>query len=274
MRRATVALGDDIEASIVTTYAGTPDPATTRSPLQRRLLRSASCAPRRPQADALELRRPPMVPEIVLLLADDPMLLWARLEAEARTHLPAPYWATAWSGGQAVARYVLDHPGLVAGRRVVDLAAGSGLVAVAAALAGASQVTANDIDPYAIAAIEANATANDVRIRADDRDLTGGDGGDAEVLLAGDCLYTPEVAARMLPYAERAAARGVTVLLGDPGRGFAPPGRLETLAIYHLPELGAAEYGRHDQVSVLCPTPGPRAGDRPALAEGRPDVSG
>ena len=237
-----------------------------RSELQRRLLHNASSRTGRPQADALEMRPAPLVPELVLFLADDPMLLWARLEAEAGTRLAAPYWATAWSGGQAVARYVLDHPDLVAGRRVVDLAAGSGMVAVAAALAGASEVTANDIDPYAMAAIEANAAANGVRIRADDRDLTGGDGGGAEVLLAGDCLYSAEVAARMLPFLDRVAARGTTVLLGDPGRGFAPPHRLETLAIYHLPELGAAEYGRHDQVSVLSPIP--------ALADRAPDVSG
>jgi predicted nicotinamide N-methyase len=258
----------------VKTYSGAPYPPTTHSALQRRLLRNASYPPRRPQPDALELRPAPLVPEIVLFVADDPVLLWARLEAGAGTSLTAPFWATAWSGGQAVARYVLDHPDLVAGRRVLDLAAGSGLVAVAAALAGAAAVTANDIDPYAIAAIQANANANGVRIDCDERDITGGDGGDAEVVLAGDCLYTAEVAARMLPCLTRAAARGATVLLGDPGRGFAPSTQLETLAIYHLPDMSVAEYGRHEQASVLSPAPRQRPPDRPALAAGRPDVSG
>jgi predicted nicotinamide N-methyase len=237
----------------VKTYSGAPYAAATHNALQRRLLRNASFPPRRSQADALRLQAAPLVPEVHLFLAEDPMLLWARLEADAGNALPAPFWATAWTGGQALARYVLDHPHVVAGRRVLDLASGSGLVAVAAALAGGAAVTANDIDGFAIAAIEANANANGVPMAVESRDLTGGDGGDAEVILAGDCLYDADIAARMLPFLARTAERGVTVLLGDPGRGFAPPSELETLATYHHPAMGEAEDGRHEHSSVLRP---------------------
>jgi predicted nicotinamide N-methyase len=194
-----------------------------------------------------------MVPEVHLFLAEDSVLLWARLEAEAGASLQAPYWATAWPGGQALARYVLDNPEIVAGRTVLDLASGSGLVAIAAAIAGAAEVTANDTDGYAIAAIEANANANGERIHALVDDLTDGDGGDAEVILAGDCLYNADIAAKMLPFVARAMARGATVLLGDPGRGYAPPGLLRTLTTYQTSALGAAEDGQRDEVSVLTP---------------------
>ena len=235
------------------TYSGAPYAAATHNALQRRLLRNASFPPRKSQADALRLQAVPLVPEIHLFLAEDPVLLWARLEADAGGRLDAPFWATAWTGGQALARYVLDNPELVAGRRVLDVASGSGLVAVAAALAGATEVTANDIDGYAIASIEANANANGVRVTCDARDLTGGDGGDAEVILAGDCLYDADNAARVLPILARAAERGAAVLLGDPGRGFAPTVEWETLATYHHPAMGEAEDGRHEHSSVLRP---------------------
>lgn len=235
------------------TYSGAPYAAATHSALQRRLLRNASFPPRTPQQDALKMSAVPMVPEVHLFLAEDSVLLWARLEAEAGTSLQAPYWATAWPGGQALARYVLDNPELVAGRTVLDLASGSGLVAIAAAIAGAAEVTANDTDGYAIAAIEANANANGERIHAVVDDLTDGDGGDAEVILAGDCLYNADIAAKMLPFVGRALARGATVLLGDPGRGYAPPGLLRTLTTYQTSALGAGEDGQRHEVSVLTP---------------------
>ena len=235
------------------TQSGAPYAATTHSPLQRRLLRNASFPPRQAQPDALRLRAVPLVPEIDLFLAEDPMLLWARFEADAGSKLTAPFWATAWTGGQALARYVLDHPEVVAGRKVLDVASGSGLVAIAAVLAGAAEVTANDIDGYAIEALQANANANGTRIYPDARDLTGGDGGDAEVILVGDCLYNADLAARVLPFVARARARGATVLLGDPGRGFTPSDQLETLATYHLPAMGVAEDGQHERASVLTP---------------------
>ena len=241
------------ETSSVKTYSGAPYAATTHSALQRRLLRNASFPPRATQADALRLRAAPLVPEVHLFLAEDPVLLWARLEADAGARLTAPFWATAWTGGQALARYILDNPDRVAGRRVLDFASGSGLVAIAAGMAGAAEVTANDIDGYAIAAIEANANANGERVACDARDLTDGDGRDAEVVLAADCLYSAEIAARVLPFVARAAARGATVLLGDPGRGYAPPNLFETLATYHSPAMRAAEYGQHEWTSVLTP---------------------
>jgi predicted nicotinamide N-methyase len=237
----------------VKTYSGAPYAATTHSALQRRLLRNASYPPRAPQADALRLTTPLLVPEIPLFLAEDPVLLWARLEADERMSLPAPFWATAWAGGLVLARYILDNPVLVAGRRVLDLASGSGLVAIAAAMAGAAEVTANDVDGYAIAAIEANANANGVHIRADGHDLTGGTGGDAEVILAGDCLYSAEITARMVPFVVRAATGGTTVLLGEPGRGYTPANTFETLATYDLPARVLDDHGQHEQASVLTP---------------------
>jgi predicted nicotinamide N-methyase len=239
--------------SVVKTYSGAPYPATTHSALQRRLLRNASHPARKTQADSLRLRAVPLVPEVELFLAEDPVLLWARLEADSGDKLTTPFWATAWTGGQALARYVLDNPEVVAGRRVLDVASGSGLVAIAAVLAGAAEVTANDIDAYAIAAMQANANANGCRITHDDRDLTDGDGGDAEVILIGDCLYNTDVASLMLPFVERATARGATVLIGDPGRGHAPESMLETLATYHSPAMGADEYGQFEHSSVLTP---------------------
>jgi len=242
----------------VKTYSGAPYAAATHSALQRRLLRNASFPARNPQNDALRLQATPLVPEVHLFLAEDPVLLWARLETEVHDKLPAPYWATAWTGGQALARYVLDNPHLVAGRRVLDMASGSGLVAIAAMLAGAAEVTANDIDPYAIAAMAANANANGVRITCEPADLTDGDGGDVDLILAGDCLYSDEMAARFLPFVTRVADRGLPILLGDPGRGFAPETQLETLKSYHLPALRVSEYGSHEWAGVLAPRAGVR----------------
>ena len=238
--------------SVVKTYSGAPYAAITHSALQRRLLRNASFPPRASKQDALQLVPSPLVPEIHLFLAEDPVLLWARLEADARASLTAPFWATAWSGGQALARYVLDNPELVAGKRVLDLASGSGLVAIAAAMAGAESVLANDIDGYAIAAIQANANANGVTIDCDPTDLTGGDCTEIDVILAGDALYNPDVAAVILPFAERAAARGVTVLFGDPGRGYAPEQVLRPLATYRLQTMGSAEDAQNEQASVFA----------------------
>ena len=234
------------------TYSGAPYAAMTHSALQRRLLRNASFPPRTAQQDALKMSAVPMVPEVHLFLAEDSVLLWARLETEDGP-LPAPYWATPWPGGHALARYVLDNPEIVAGRRVLDLASGSGLVAIAAALAGAAEVTANDTDGYAIAAIQANANANGVVITTVVEDLTDGDGDEAEVILAGDCLYTAEVAAKMLPFIGRAMQRGATVLLGDPDRGYAPPGLLRTLTTYESAPLVSGEDGQRDRTSVLTP---------------------
>jgi predicted nicotinamide N-methyase len=136
---------------------------------------------------------------------------------------------------------------------VLDLASGSGLVAIAAALAGATAVTANDIDPYALAAVAWNARANGVTVTASAGDLLDRDGADAEVVLAGDVFYNRTMAVRMLTFLERAAARGAAVLVGDPGRAYLPHERLATLASYPVESPGALEDAQLDRTSVLTP---------------------
>jgi predicted nicotinamide N-methyase len=202
--------------------------------------------------DGLRLVRVPLVPEIRLHLAEDAILLWARMEAEAGTTLPAPYWASAWLGGQALARYVLDHPAVVAGRRVLDLASGSGVVAIAARLAGAAAVTANDIDPYAIAAIEVNARANAADISVSGENLLAGAGNvDAEVVLAGDLFYSGSMAEAVMPFLDRASEGGAQVLVGDPGRADLPRGRLKLVASYGAAGVAAFADADIEQVHVL-----------------------
>jgi predicted nicotinamide N-methyase len=176
----------------------------------------------------------PLVPEITLRLADEPFALWERADT-------LPYWAFAWAGGQALARHVLDHRDLVAGRRVLDLAAGSGLVAIAAALAGAAEVTATDVDPLAVRAIGVNAQANDAHVTACGDDVLDTDGDDAEVILAGDVCYDRAMADRVLPFLARAATRGIRVLVGDPGRAHFPKTGFHALATYPVPGTGPLE---------------------------------
>ncbi|SDZ10190.1 Predicted nicotinamide N-methyase [Micromonospora pattaloongensis] len=203
--------------------------------------------------DRLRLLAVPFVPEIRLYLAEDAIVWWARMEAEARDALPPPYWASAWAGGQAVARYVLDHPEAAAGQRVLDLGAGSGLAGIAAGMAGAAEVIANDVDPYALAAITLNARANGVRVDLRDGDLLDGDGSDADVVLAGDVLYDPPLARRVLRFLERVTARGARVLVGDPGRHHLPQERLEVVESYRGPPLEAFPDAELTQTSVLRP---------------------
>ena len=185
--------------------------------------------------DGLRLRSDPLVPEVRLYLTDDDVDLWERIETRTGVEQPPPFWATAWPGGQAVARYLLDTPGVVAGRRVLDLATGCGLIAIAAALAGAAAVTANDLDPYALAAVDRNARANGVDIATVAGDLLDGDGGDAEVVLAGDVFYSRDMATRMAAFVERVRGRGAQVFVGDPGRAFLPVDRLVPVARYAGP---------------------------------------
>ncbi len=162
----------------------------------------------------------PFVPEVVLHQADEPIALWERTEAGGAEQ-PPPFWAFAWAGGQGLARHVLDTPELVEGRSVLDLATGSGLVAIAAARAGARPVTANDIDPLSLAATRANAAANGVEVRIVEGDLLDSDDRYA-VVLAGDVFYSRAMAGRVLPFLRRAAGRGALVLVGDPGRAYLP----------------------------------------------------
>ncbi len=184
---------------------------------------------------------PPHVPEVALHLADEAHDLWHRTEEElAAIGLDPPFWAFAWAGGQGLARHILDNPALVRGRTVLDFASGSGLVAIAAARAGAASVIASDVDPFCAAAIRLNARLNGVSVDFTADDLTGTDGG-WEVVLAGDVFYDRAMAALVEPWLRSLAARGATVLVGDPGRAYLPKGRLEALATYAVPVTRALE---------------------------------
>ncbi|MGX6600833.1 class I SAM-dependent methyltransferase [Micromonosporaceae bacterium Da 78-11] len=205
--------------------------------------------------DGLRLQPVTLVPEISLYLADDPTVLWARLEAGTGHQVAAPFWASAWTGGQALARYVLDHPGSVAGKRVLDVASGSGLVAIAAVHAGAASVVANDIDPYSAVLIAGNARANRVELDYEPADLLDGAGGDADVVLVGDGLYEAGLAVRMLAFIGRAAARGALVLVGDPGRGHVETDLLDEIVTYGETHLGPAEDHQHKTPTVYRALP-------------------
>ena len=186
------------------------------------------------------LRPVPHVPELVLHLADEALPLWQRTEEELnQMGLPPPFWAFAWAGGQALARYVLDNPMLVAARRALDLASGSGLVAIAAAKAGASRVAAADVDAFALAAVELNAATNDVALDVIEIDLLADaervDGHAFDVVLAADIFYERDMAARAFDFLLTCRARGTNVLIGDPGRTYLPKDRLVQLCGYTVP---------------------------------------
>jgi predicted nicotinamide N-methyase len=184
---------------------------------------------------------PPHVPEIGLYLADEAHDLWHRTEEElAEMGLPPPFWAFAWAGGQGLARYILDNPWNVQGSRVLDFATGSGMVAIAAAKAGAASVLAADIDPFCAAAVRLNAAANGVEIAFDNRDFIGENNG-FDVLLAGDVFYDKPFAERLISWFSRLASNGTTVLIGDPGRSYLPREKLTKLAEYQVPVTRALE---------------------------------
>jgi predicted nicotinamide N-methyase len=181
--------------------------------------------------------RPSLVPEVTLHVAADVVALWEAIEEERGTApTDPPFWAAAWPGGQALARHVLDQPQLVAGRSVLDLGAGSGLVAIAAALAGASSVTASDIDPFSHAAVAVNAEANGVAPVAVLGDVLGEEPPAVDVVLAGDVCYDRVMTERVLPWLEAARARGSEVYLGDPGRPYVPVDRLVAAATFDVPD--------------------------------------
>lgn len=181
------------------------------------------------------LRPVPLVPEISLHVADEAVPLWHRTEEElGEIGLPPPFWAFAWAGGQALARYVLDHPETVKGKRVLDFASGSGLVGIAAMKAGAREAVCADIDPFALAAIALNGEANGVTLAPEGADLIGTDGG-WETVLAGDICYERDLAERVFAWLLDLSARGATVLLGDPGRSYLPKDRLTELGDYRVP---------------------------------------
>jgi predicted nicotinamide N-methyase len=178
-----------------------------------------------------ELMAPPLVPELRLHLATEVVPLWRKTEEELeQMGVPPPYWAFAWAGGQALARYVLDNPGLVAGKKVLDFGAGSGIVALAAAKAGAASVLAADIDKFSIAAILANAAANGLIIATTSDDVIGSTES-YDVILVGDMCYERPLAERLMAWLKTSKAE---ILLGDPGRNYFPKDGLTKLAQYSV----------------------------------------
>ena len=195
--------------------------------------------------DSTRLRPVPLVPEIQLYQASEPMSVWQQTEqATGRIGLDPPFWAFAWAGGQALARYLLDHPEAATGRHTIDVASGSGLVAIAAVLAGAAAVTAYDIDPLAAAAIAVNAEANGVTVPAVCADVLSDEDLPApgtDLVLVADAFYEQDLAGQVLEFLDRSRARGAAVLAGDFGRRYLPYARLVPLASYDVPGLAALE---------------------------------
>lgn len=178
------------------------------------------------------IEAPSLIPELRLHLATEVIPLWQATEAELEAlGVPPPYWAFAWAGGQGLARYLLDQPQVVAGRRVLDFAAGSGVAGLAAAKAGAAAVEANDIDRFALAALRLNARLNGLALSVRGDDLIGRDEG-WEVVLAGDVCYERPMAERAFAWLRALSARGAEVLLGDPGRTYLPKEHLERITAY------------------------------------------
>jgi predicted nicotinamide N-methyase len=181
------------------------------------------------------LIQPPLTPEIRLHLATEIVPIWKSTEEQlAAQGVPPPFWAFAWAGGQALARYILDRPKLVRDKTVLDFAAGSGIVSIAAMKAGAASASGVEIDDYAVVAMALNAGANDVAIECIKQDLVGRDGG-WDVVLAGDVCYEREMSARVFEWLSTLARRGAFVLIGDPGRNYLPKDDLEALQTYEVP---------------------------------------
>ncbi|WP_419695822.1 class I SAM-dependent methyltransferase [Mesorhizobium muleiense] len=193
------------------------------------------------------------LPEIRLYAAHPASGLWRLTRPQGRAAEPKeeaneadedgpepqpPYWAYAWAGGAVLARYILDRPETVAGLRVLDLGAGSGLVGIAAARAGASQVIASEIDGNGVAALGLNAAANGVEITVVGEDITAGPPPPVDVVAVGDLFYRQDLADRVIPFLDRCLAAGINVLIGDPGRAYLPRSRLRQLAEYQVPDVG------------------------------------
>ncbi len=180
------------------------------------------------------LLAPPLTPQLRLHLAVEVMPLWRLTEEDLeKMGVPPPYWAFAWAGGQALARYILDNPAEVDGRAVLDFGSGSGIVAIAAAKSGAPRVCAADIDLYAAEAIALNAAANAVVIAVTTDDVIGSRG-DWQVILCGDMCYEKPLTDRLLAWLTERVADGTRVLLGDPGRSYFPKSGVEKLATYRV----------------------------------------
>ena len=178
---------------------------------------------------------PPLVPEIRLHLAEESVPIWQKTEeALGEMNVPPPYWAFAWAGGQALARYVLDNPGLFDGRSVLDLGSGSGLTAIAARMAGAKSVLANDIDALSLEAVRLNAAFNGIVVETSQADLLAAPPAPFDVILAGDLFYERQLADTVTVFIERAASNGALVLIGDPQRNYFPKGRFTLAAEYRV----------------------------------------
>jgi predicted nicotinamide N-methyase len=198
-----------------------------------------------------KLLAPPLVPEIKLHLAEESLAIWQKTEDElGEMNIPPPYWAFAWAGGQALARYLLDNPEISRGKRVLDLGAGSGLTAIAPKLAGAAQVIANDIDTIALIACRLNATANGVAIETSSDDLLAAPPAKFGVVLVGDLFYERTLADKVLTYIEAAAAGGAAILIGDPQRSYFPRGRFTQAADYRVPVTRELEDSEIKQTAV------------------------
>ena len=178
----------------------------------------------------------PLVPEIRLYVAEESLAIWRQTEEElGRMNVPPPWWAFAWAGGQALARYVLDNPARCAGRSVLDLGAGSGLAGIAAVKAGAARVLAADTDPFASAAIALNAAANDVALEATRDDLLSAAPSGCDLILVGDLFYERALAERVLAFLQAAVQQGAAILVGDPRRSYFPGECFTQVAEYSVP---------------------------------------
>ncbi len=191
--------------------------------------------------DNTRILAPATIPELKLHLADDAVSLWQLTEDElGALGLPPPFWAFAWAGGQALARYLLDNPNIVAGKAVLDVASGSGLVAIAAMKAGAASACAVDIDAFALRAIVLNAALNEVSLQTSGLDPVDTPTA-AEIVLVGDLFYDRDLAPRVFDWLVALDAQGKTVLIGDPGRAYLPRDKLEQIAAYDIPVSRALE---------------------------------
>ena len=194
----------------------------------------------------------PLIPEISIYVDDEAVPLWHKTEEQlGEEGLPPPFWAFAWAGGQALGRYVLDHPETVRGKTVLDLASGSGLVGIAAMKAGAASVTCADIDDFARVAIALNAQHNGVGLETLAEDLLAmTTPRDWDVILAGDIFYERDTAQRAFDFLSGHAARGATILIGDPGRSYLPKDKLAVRAAYSVPVTRELEDAEIKQTSV------------------------
>lgn len=183
--------------------------------------------------DNTSILAPPLVPEVLLHLAHEAVPIWQKTEEElGELGLPPPFWAFAWAGGQALSRYILDHPATVRGKSVLDIASGSGLVAIAALKAGAASALAADIDSFAVSSIALNGALNGVALPATAEDLLARPPEAFDVILVGDLFYEKAVAARCLAWLRQSSS---DMLIGDPGRSYLPKDQLIEVASYSVP---------------------------------------